>query len=191
MEGNWKFTEGEAKSGGLGLLNMMQDLGGFSGGIDNQYIVLDADEGVMAFYGDRGDGTIEVLAVISTGFGTGPCSDAIASFGSFAWEGTGVVGMTDSGYGVWGESDNDGIGVAGFSVSGSGGDFICTSGYGLSGYSTSGVGVNAGSDSNTGVYGHSTSGYGVSGSSTNTYGGYFDDVYVIGTISAGTVTDRP
>lgn len=179
MEGNWKFVEGESKSGGLGLLNMMQDLGGFSGGVDNQYIVLDADEGLMAFYGDRGDGTVEALGIIDVG--GGPYANAIATFGSYHYAGVGVLGLSHSYIAVWGDSDADGTGVYGQSVSGEG----------VYGGSTSGTGGYFISGSNTGVVGVSTSGYGVSGSSTSTYGGYFSSVYVIGEISAATVTDRP
>jgi hypothetical protein len=101
MEGNWKFIGGEAKSGGLGLLAMMQDLGGYSGGVDTQYAILDADEGAMYFYGNRGDGTIELLAIIDVNAGS---YGAIGSFGSANCLYNGVVGISHSGFGVYGLS---------------------------------------------------------------------------------------
>jgi hypothetical protein len=101
MKGNWLFEGGEAKSGGLGLLGMMQDLGGYSGGVDTQYAILDADEGAMYFYGNRGDGTIELLAIIDVNAGA---YGAIGSFGSANCTYNGVVGISHSGYGVYGLS---------------------------------------------------------------------------------------
>jgi hypothetical protein len=112
---NWEFEGegGEAKSGLMGLLAMSQSQYGLETGIDNQYVIVDPDSGVLSWYGDRGDGTVEQLVVIDSG--GGPYGDIFGTFGStnspyigvagFSGSADGVLGYSVSGYGVYGTSD--------------------------------------------------------------------------------------
>ncbi len=109
---NWEFEGGEAKSGLMGLLALTQSQYGLETGADSQYVVIDPDSGVLAWYGDRGDGTTEQLVVIDSG--GGPYGDIFGTFGSFSSPYIGVAGFSNSAYGVLG-SAYSGIGVYGTS----------------------------------------------------------------------------
>lgn len=85
-------------------------------------MVIDGPTNEMLFYGDRGDGTIEILAAVGvSGFGS---QFAAGTFGSIASTGTmaGVVGYAGNNPGVMGQSDT-GSGVTGLSNSEVGGAF--------------------------------------------------------------------
>lgn len=123
------------------------------------------------------------LAVESTtNNGTGLVG--IANSGSEAWgiygrsiAGLGMLGVSTTGRGVEGDSTSS-IGVAGFS----------TSERGVVGVSTSSIGMAGFSDSDHGVFGRSYGGSGVGVYGYNDAGGYggyfFGSVYVNGTLSA-------
>jgi hypothetical protein len=86
--------------------------------------------------------------------------------------GTGVTGQSNgSGTGVYGTSSSS-FGVNGASSSGIGVNGASTSNYGVRGSSTSNYGVRGTSGSNVGVLGDSSSGPGVRGNSTGSVGVY-------------------
>ncbi len=115
----------------------------------------------------------------------------------------GILGGTDDGTAIQGETKGQGVGVKGYSpggpgvqglsISGDGVNGNVSSGYGVNGFSNSGTGVNGSSNTGTGmqgasnkgvgvsgtgnmmagVQGNSTSGPGVLGNSTNGVGGVF------------------
>jgi hypothetical protein len=120
---NWEFEGegGEAKSGLMGLLAMSQNQYGVEVGPDGQSVVIDADDGSILWYGDRGDGTVEALALV--GIAAMNYIGATAVFGTNACDYTGVFGLSKSLPGVGGHSVS-GSGVMGTSVNNYGGYFL-------------------------------------------------------------------
>jgi hypothetical protein len=110
---NWEFEGGEAKSGLMGLLAMTQNQLGLEAGADNQYVIISPDDGVLTWFGDRGDGVVEQLASISSD------TQAIGYFGSLNSTKSALYGISKSSYGVYGYSVS-GSGVRGISIGGSG-----------------------------------------------------------------------
>lgn len=125
---NWEFEGGEAKSGLMGLLAMSQSQYGLETGIDNQYVVIDADNGALYWYGNRGDGTVELLAAIDTSYTAYP--DTIATFGTYNSIYNAIVGLSKSGFGIVGSSINNSA-VVGQSENYEGGYFWSKNGFGV------------------------------------------------------------
>lgn len=117
---NWEFEGGDAKSGLMGILALTQSQYGLDVGPDGQYILIDADNGSIYCYGDRGDGTVEALSLV--GINAMDYIGATAVFGTHSCDYTGVYGLSKSLYGVGGSSINL-FGVSGFSVNSYGGYF--------------------------------------------------------------------
>jgi hypothetical protein len=127
--------------------------------------------GVTAGTGLAGGGTTGTVA-LSVDSSQVPFLNTTNSFSNtqaaFSNAGTGFLGESTSGYGVYGSSPG-GDGVVGVSDTGTGSYGGSTSGYGVYGSSSSNDAVHAISGTGTAVYGQSTSGYGLYGSSPNNY----------------------
>jgi len=140
----------------------------------------------MHFYGNRGDGVVEDLAIIGiTAFEGG---NVVGYFGSEATgtSVTGVVGVSDTRYGVRGKArtkagvyglsdESNGVWGVGWGINQSGirGDSYNFYGRGVTGQCNNGWGVYGESTSGTGVKGHSSIGIGVHGTSGTKCGGEF------------------
>jgi hypothetical protein len=130
------------------------------------------------------------IGLIGTGNSTGVYGEAadngVTGIATSTY-GIGVRGQTNSGNGVYGQSNSSGFGVQGYSVGNSGGYFTGGGPYGLQASSTvtngvgilgtggpggSAVGVHGQSNNGYGVYGTSNTSIGMFGQSNNSYGVY-------------------
>lgn len=180
---------------GSGALNAVS--GSFASSTSGKRITInEGGNNEALFYGDRGDGTVEVLADI--GISPDASGFAIGIFGSTASSRVGVIGKSASTTGVSGRSGS-GNGVEGSSTSSFGVTGFSASwhavygesasanpavagvlgssnlgGIGVQGSSVSGIGVlgtsNSTNPAHAAVRGESTSGQGVIGVSTNRVG---------------------
>jgi hypothetical protein len=161
--------------------------------------VLAADTGPINIGGTYGD------VQAQTTLGNQATNDIVlwiaSNSGSGFGGGTALVGYSDHGIGVQGQTALGGTGVRGISSSGNGVYGTSTYSYGVyaesgSGdgiYATSngGYGVRAFSSNGAGVSGQSNSFFGVRGSSTSNYGVYGSSTSKAGVYGSSSATDHP
>lgn len=188
--------------------------GSFSSSASGKRITLNesgSNEG--RFYGDRGDGTIELLT--SIGVNSSGAGFSIGKFGSINSSRNGVYAESSTGVAIQGSSASN-IGVLGTSNSTEGVVGTSLSWIGVRGASSTSIGVSGASTSSDGAYGAtsgsfgvagvhgaslagtasgvwgvSSSGYGVHGSSTSGGGVYGESASGYGVRAHGNATKAP
>lgn len=147
-----------------------------------QRVVLnEAGSNEARFYGDRGDGAVELLAAI--GINTDGSDTVVGLFGGANSTRIAVRGQAKGEFAGWFQSDTfpglqgrstSGNGVNGQSDTAAGVSGSSGNSFGVFGGSATGIGVRGLSNGGSaGVQGQSSSGPGVSGSSSTGYGGEF------------------